>query len=139
MDNDLPVGKTQYQGWEIGVRRTLPFTARQLWEIVVTQPGLSFWFSDDDDIVFYKGAVLETSQDTAAEVVGFKKGELVRLRWQPAGVDFPSILQVRVIPSGKNAVLAFHHERLQNNEQREDMKEHWTDVIDQFEELANGS
>jgi uncharacterized protein YndB with AHSA1/START domain len=129
-------GKTQDQGWEIGVRRTLPISARKLWEILVTQPGLGYWFSADDDVVFYKGATFETSDDTTAEVVGYKQGELIRLRWHPSSMDFPSTLQVRVLPNGKNAVLAFHHERLESSDQREEMQEHWSDVIDQFEELA---
>ncbi|HEV7454453.1 MAG TPA: SRPBCC domain-containing protein [Candidatus Saccharimonadales bacterium] len=136
IEDEATAGKTRDRGWEIGVRRTLPMSARKLWETLVTQPGLGYWFSSDDDIVFHQGAQFETSEDTTAEVVGFKRGELIRMRWHPSSMNFPSTLQVRVLPSGKDAVLAFHHDRLESSEQREEMQEHWSDVIDQFEELA---
>ncbi len=35
-----PTGKTKSQGWEIGVRRTLPIQIDMAWELLMTSPGL---------------------------------------------------------------------------------------------------
>lgn len=133
--NRQPVGKTKDQGWEIGVRRTFPVTAEHVWELMVTQPGISFWLGDDPDLKFEKGATLHTTDGTAGQIVGFKEGSLLRLRWQPRQWIEPSTLQLRIIPAGEKTTISIHHERLADEACRQQMKRHWGVALDQIQKI----
>lgn len=130
-----PVGKTKEQGWEIGVRRTFPVTSEQAWELMVTQPGISLWLGDDPDLKFEKGAIFHTTDGTTGQIVGFKEGSLLRLRWQPQHWAEPSTLQLRIIPAGEKATISIHHERLVDEACRQQMKHHWDAALDQIQKM----
>lgn len=130
------VGHTKTQGWEVGVRKTLPITPEHAWETIMTQPGLNLWFGKEADTRFEKGASFQTAEGNTGKVVSYREGSLLRLRWQPNGWSSASTLQVRVIPAGDKATISFHHEMLQTSDQRVAMKQQWRMVLDQLEVLA---
>ena len=60
------------------------------------------------------------------------------MRWQPLDWDFESTLQIRVKPAKTGATITFHHERMQNGEQRAAMHKRWSEVIDNLAQLIAG-
>ena len=38
-------------------------------------------------------------------------------------------LQVRIFPSKENTIISFAHERLINNQQREEVKKYWNEIM----------
>jgi uncharacterized protein YndB with AHSA1/START domain len=135
MNAPTPVGKTESQGWEIGVRRTFPIGAGRAWLLLMTQPGLGLWLGQGVEPAFKKGATYQTQDGTTGEVRSYNEGSLIRMTWQPREWDFASTLQIRVLPAKTGATISFHHERLQNGDQREAMRLHWSAVLDKLEGL----
>lgn len=135
MSRDTPVGKTKGQGWEIGVRRTFPITPQRAWELLMTPPGLAYWLGHSVELPFKKGATFETDEGTVGEVRSYSEGSLLRMRWQPPQWDFVSTLQLRVMPAKTGATISFHHEKLENGEQRQQMQRHWSEVLDRLGDL----
>lgn len=135
MMNSIPVGKTKTQGWEIGVRRTLPISAEKAWKLLTTQPGIGYWLGMGLDPHFSKGEAFTTAEGTSGEIRSYNEGSLIRMRWQPPEWDFESTLQIRVKPAKTGATITFHHERMQNAEQRNAMHQRWSDVMDKLATL----
>ena len=135
MTEQTPVGKTKEQGWEIGVRRTFPVGTSRLWEALTTQPGLGYWLGTGVEADFKKGDTYKTLEGTTGDIRSFEVGSLIRLTWQPKDWDFASTLQIRVIAAKKGSTLSIHHEKLQNGDQREQMRQYWTAEMDDFEQV----
>ena len=131
MSSGTPVGKTKAQGWEIGVRRTFPITMDRAWELLVTPPGLEYWLGEGE-IEFEKGTSYEMQDGTEGEIRSCTEGSLIRMTWQPPHWDFTSTLQIRVSSAKKGATISIHHEKLENAEQREQMRHHWSTVLDKI-------
>ena len=131
MSVDSPVGKTKTQGWEIGVRRTFPVNVDRAWELLITTPGLEYWFGDVE-IDFKKGERYEAEDGTKGEIRSYTEGSLIRMTWQPPQWDFASTLQIRVSTAKKGSTISIHHEKLENGDQREDMRRHWSAVLDKL-------
>jgi uncharacterized protein YndB with AHSA1/START domain len=125
MQSDRPVGLTKGQGWEIGVRRTLPLDAVEAWEQIMNLLGL-VW---DDGVGYERGTAFVTEDDTRAEIISYEQGRLIRLKWQPSGADDTSTLQFRVLPAKTGTTISVHHEQLKSAEQREAMRAHWAGVL----------
>lgn len=138
MSNNVPTGKTKSQGWEIGVRRTLPISDERLWALLMTQPGLGYWLGHGVEPEFKKGMTFKTQEGTTGEIRSYSEGSLIRMRWQPHDAALASTLQIRVNPAKKGAALSFHHEKLLDADQREAMRAHWSGVIDKLEHLVKG-
>ena len=135
MTEQTPVGKTKSQGWEIGVRKTFPVGTGRLWEAVTAQPGLGYWLGTGVEVDFKKGDTYKTLEGTTGDIRSFEAGSLIRLTWQPKDWDFASTLQIRFIAAKKGSTLSIHHEKLQNGDQREQMRQYWTAVMDHFEQV----
>lgn len=135
MNTSKPVGLTQSQGWEIGVRRTFPITADKAWRLLMTQPGLGYWLGHGVGPEFKRGDAYTTQEGATGFIRSYTDGSLIRLRWQPPHWDFTSTLQIRVSPAAGGATISIHHEKLQNAEQREAMRAHWGEVLAKLSEL----
>jgi len=129
MNAHKPVGQTTSQGWEVGVRRTLPVSEQQAWQMMLDVLGLAAVTSSEHE-PFARGATVETDDGTRIEVRSYTPGSLLRIRWQPKDWTTPSTLQLRVLPAKTRATISIHHEWLQDAEQREAMRVHWTNILD---------
>ncbi len=143
MNKRSPVGKTKSQGWEVGIRRTFSVSAGRAWELLMTPPGLGYWLGNAPNFKPEPGAAFTTTEGTTGFVVSIQEGAsaraggaLLRLRWQPPDWPGPSTLQLRVIPTGSKATIAFHQERLAGPAQRAQLRKHWAQVLRKLEELA---
>ena len=123
MTQENPVGKTKSQGWEMGVRRTLPVTEAEAWQMILEALGL-------DDIPYSKGTSFKNDEDTQIEIRSFQHGSLIRMKWQPEAWPNNSTLQIRVLPAKTGATISVHHEWLDDASQREAMKTYWTTLLE---------
>ena len=46
MDNEKIIGQTKSVGFQIGVRRTFPFSQEQAWALIIAKEGLHSWVGD---------------------------------------------------------------------------------------------
>jgi uncharacterized protein YndB with AHSA1/START domain len=131
MNTNKPVGLTASVGFQIGVRRTLPFFQEEAWELLTSTRGKKLWLGDLATFELVKGHKFVTQEGTTGEFRVVKPLEQLRLTWQPA--DFPntSTLQIRLLPAASpgKTTISFHQEKLDSAEQREEMKVHWEEVI----------
>jgi hypothetical protein len=124
---ERPVGQTAQSGFQVGVRKTLPFTADEMWSALLSPEGTSIWLGGQVEIT--EGASFSLENGTAGAIRVYTPGSHVRLTWQPAGWERPSVVQVRVIPAKTGTTLSFHQEQLDGPATRAVMKKHWEDVI----------
>jgi hypothetical protein len=100
MASSKPVGKTASQGWQIGVRRTLPVSEPQAWRLMLAVLEMAE-HAPADGAAFPPGTTLATNDGTRIEVRSCTPGSLLRMRWQPHDWATPSTLQIRFSP-GEN-------------------------------------
>ncbi len=125
-------GQTQDAGFQIGVRRTFDISPETAWSVLTSASGLRLWLGDITRLPEEKRAVYRTADGTTGEIRAFQAVHHVRLSWQPTDWEHPSILQVRVIPTGAKTTLSFHQERLDGPQERARMAEHWKQVIEKI-------
>lgn len=125
-----PTGLTKNAGWQIGVRKTLPVALEDAWNLLVSEEGLSVWLGGLSGFEPSEGAEYVLSDGTRGKITVFKQISHLRLTWHPPGWQRPSIIQVRVIPSGKKkTVFAFHQEHLPDQEEREERRAFFKNAV----------
>ncbi|MBX3102215.1 MAG: hypothetical protein KF690_06890 [Bacteroidetes bacterium] len=132
------LGQTADAGFQIGVTRTLPVDKDKLWDILVSDAGLEIWLGKFTSSPA-NNDVYQTEDNIRGEVRVFKPGSHIRMTWQPAHWEQPSILQVRTTARGDKAILAFHQEKLPSAEERERMKSFWMNKIEEVIQLVKRS
>ncbi|MBN8594470.1 MAG: SRPBCC domain-containing protein [Anaerolineae bacterium] len=137
METQRPVGLSKTQGWEIGVRRTLPLSAIELWTRLMTPPGLGEWLGEGVPLPLGVKQHFTTKSGIRCEMRSYEEGSLIRMRWQPSDWAEPSTLQVRLTPAKSGVTLSFHHEHLPDGDQREAMRAHWARVINRLAEIRS--
>ncbi len=129
MSNTTPTGKTKSQGWEFGMRRTLPLSIEAAWEAILTASGVPGDIQYPEGDGPKKGDSFETADGTHAEVRSYEPFSLLRMKWQPTGWQNNSTLQIRVMTAKTGTTISIHHEWLADADQRAAMKQHWAEVI----------
>ena len=138
-DPDLkrPVGLTKDVGWQIGVRRTVPLSVEEAWDLLFSKEGLKVWLGDTAKITFTRNEPYQLKDGTTGEIRVFEKHSHIRLTWDPEGADRPSTIQVRVMPCDGRCIIGFHQEHLGSAAEREQRRRFFQQVLDKLMELAN--
>lgn len=134
-----PTGLTKDVGWQVGVRRTLPISQREAWDLVTSDQGLRLWLGQAAGIKLEEGARYELEDQSKGEMRVISPGSHLRLTWRPRGWPRPSTIQVRVIPKGEKSTIAFHQEHLPGPYEREAQRDHFKLALDGLEELIRAS
>jgi len=124
------VGKTADVGWNTGVSRTLPYSAAEVWDLLVSREGVEIWLGPGVDLPREKGEAYETANGTTGEIRSYVEADRVRLTWQPKDWDHSSTVQVRLSGTGAKTTLRFHQEWLSGAEEREEQRTYWEDVTE---------
>lgn len=69
------------------------------------------------------------------QIVSYYDGERSRMRWCLKDWGADSTLQLCAMPSKGKAIISFHHGKLRNGQQREQMHKHWSEALDKLGEL----
>lgn len=125
-------GQTQDGMFQVGVRRTIGCAAPTLWLFLTSPDGTAIILGEGSDIDhFAPGITGNLSGGGSFKVTTFRESSHMRMRYQVPGWERHSILQVRVTAKGDDATtLTFHHERLPDARQREDMRTRWRNAAD---------
>lgn len=124
--------KASVTGFQVGVVRTLPMSAPELWEWLTTQPER--WLGPGATLEAEVGGRHETPKRRGApgvrgEVRVVKPGQRLRMTWETDGWKKPATLQLTVTPKAKGASLHVHMEKLPDAEVREAMRERWSKLL----------
>jgi hypothetical protein len=131
------VGQTKDTGFQLGVRKTLPFNHQQVWDFFFSPGGLLVWLGPDSEQALDLQKSFSLANGISGKTTVWQPLSHIRLQWKKEDWENTSRLQVRIYPSGKKTVIAFHQEMLAGPEQRAAMKTHWKKVLDQLsKELA---
>jgi uncharacterized protein YndB with AHSA1/START domain len=129
------LGETQDAGFEVGIQRTFPIDATELWELLVSPEGTDVWLGEGVEIPLVKGQVFSAAGSTY-EIRSLKDGEKLRLRKSSTGHSATTI-QLYVTPKKEKSALLIHHEKLQDQSARNEMKTHWQSVLDKLQSYTN--
>ena len=126
------VGQTATTGFQVGVVRTLPMTASELWDLVSKQAER--WLGPGATLKLEPGKGYEVPKRRGApgvrgELRVVKPGQRLRMTWQPDGWKKPATLQLTLVPKARGASLHVHMEKLPDAKAREAMREHWSKVL----------
>jgi uncharacterized protein YndB with AHSA1/START domain len=126
------VGETATTGFQVGVVRTLPMTAPELWDLVTKQAER--WLGPGATLKLEPGKGYEVPKRRGAPGVRgvlrvVKPGQRLRMTWQPDGWKKPATLQLTLVPKARGASLHVHMEKLPDAKTREAMREHWSKVL----------
>lgn len=130
------LGQTAGTGFQVGVRKTFPFSRDDLWHRL-TEPGaMRLWLGTD------KAKLAAGESYRCAGVKGelrvVKPGDRIRFTRSVEGKP-ASTVQFALTASGpKKTSVTFHHEKLSNAGEREAMRAHWKDVAEKLAEMWKG-
>ena len=127
------VGETADTGFQVGVVRTLPVGAQEMWERVATQPER--WLGAGATLTLEPGAGYEVPRrrgvpGVRGDVRVVKPGQRLRMTWQPDGWSKPATLQLTLVPKARGVSVHVHMEKLPDAKAREAMREHWSRVLE---------
>ncbi|HLL05688.1 MAG TPA: SRPBCC domain-containing protein [Myxococcaceae bacterium] len=126
------VGETATTGFQVGVVRTLPISAPELWDLVTKQAER--WLGPGAKLKLEPGKGYEVPKRRGApgvrgELRVVKPGQRLRMTWQPDGWKKPATLQLTLVPKARGAALHVHMDKLPDAKSREAMREHWSKVL----------
>ena len=126
MENQI--GKTKDTGFQFGIRKTIPVSADKVWSFLFSDSGLDIWLGKlKTDLELEKE--FSTKNGITGRVRVIKNNSHIRLNWKPENWENMSTVQIRVMGNENKATIAIHQEKLFNQEQRNEMKAHWTRII----------
>lgn len=126
------VGQTKNAGFQIGVRKTWPISINGAWDFLFSDEGLEIWLGKlmTNKLGLNKTYITEDGTEGKIKIV--KPLSHIRLTWKKKNWTNMSTVQIRVINAKDKTTISFHQEKLLDNAQRVEMKNHWTNIIDKL-------
>ena len=127
------VGQTKDGTFQFGLRKTFSQDYKVVWDFMFSNKGLSIWLGEIDfeKLEFKKEYILKNG--LLIKINTFKPYSHIRMNWKKKDWGNLSNLQVRILPSKEKTVISFAHEKLKNNLQREEVKNHWNVVMENLQ------
>ncbi len=132
------VGKTKDVGFQFGLRKTIPVSTEKVWDFLFSEEGLNIWLGKLNAELELKKE-FETQNGIRGLVRVFNTNSHIRLNWKLKTWKNMSTVQVRIIGNKTKTTIAIHQEKLLNSEQRNEMKEYWTQTISTLTNYINGN
>lgn len=125
-------GKTADVNFEIGVTKTIKGDPKKIWDFLMSAKGREIWLGKSTDFRLAPKATYKTTNGATGEIRTLHRGERLRLTWQAKNWKQPSTLQVTVTPrkSTNGTCIRFHQEKLSSKKEREAMRKHWQEVLE---------
>lgn len=118
-------GQTAEVGFEIGVSRTVPLPADEVWRRLTGPDGVRAWLGDAAPLRFEAGEPYRLSDGTTGEVRVAVAGDRLRITRHPDGWARAATIQIRLAPKGEKTVVTFHEEHLPSAAEREARRAHY--------------
>lgn len=114
------IGLTKDAGWQFGIRKSVPLNANKVWDFMFSENGTKLWL---------KGADKEFST--------FKNLSHIRTKWILKDWTNEATLQMRLLSNKDKTTIAFHIDKLLNENQREEVKTYWTEMLEDITKELN--
>lgn len=129
---DKPVGLTKDAGWQFGLRKTVSYPQEKVWDFLFSQEGLNSWLG-----TLTEEPELKQSFTTKEGVEGMIRlltpYSHIRMSWKKSEWENTSTVQVRVLEAKGKSTISFHHEKLLNEQQREEVQVYWNEKMTALE------
>jgi uncharacterized protein YndB with AHSA1/START domain len=129
------IGKTKSVGFEIGVRKTFPVSLENAWNFFFSTEGLETWLGKTEGGHLEVDEPYNTREGIQGKVRILKPLSHIRMSWKKKGWNNSSTLQVRLIKAKDKTTISFHQDNLADNNQRNEMKEYWDNVITKLSKI----
>jgi hypothetical protein len=127
-----PVGLTKDVGWEFGLRRTFLFSQEYLWDFMFSDKGLKIWLGElKEELEIKKN--YHTKEGIEGFVRVFTPYSHIRIDWKKKNWENLSRVQLRVMGNYEKATISFLQEKLVDNDQREEMRLYWNEIMTEIE------
>jgi uncharacterized protein YndB with AHSA1/START domain len=125
------IGKTKDVGFQFGIRKTIHVSTEKVWDFLFSESGLKIWLGS-----LKNELELNKEFETENKITGLlrvsKPISHIRMNWKTATWTNMSTIQIRVIGNEHKTTIAIHQEKLLNSDQRNEMKEYWTEIIEKL-------
>ncbi|HEY8484198.1 MAG TPA: SRPBCC domain-containing protein [Longimicrobiales bacterium] len=118
-------GQTADTGFQIGVSRTIPLPAEEVWRRLTGPGGVRAWLGDAPALRFEPGEQYRLSDGTTGEIRVAVAGDRLRVTRRPDGWARAATIQIRLAPKGEKTVVTFHEENLPSADEREARRAHY--------------
>lgn len=126
-------GRNAKGEYSMVVSRTFPGDVKQVWKFLDSPQGMAIWLKPYSEFCLRPKNVYENETGAFGEIRTMKINRRIRMTWQETEWPKPSILQVHLVPRPKKkSILIFNHDGLSNGRQRLQMKEYWTQIVDEL-------
>ncbi|RZN36995.1 MAG: ATPase [Methanophagales archaeon ANME-1-THS] len=126
------IGKTKDVGYELGVRKPIPFSSDIIWSYFFSEKGIKIWLGELTSNDFEVGQLYKTRENIEGIIKVIKPYSHLRLTRKKKDWNNSSTLQVRFIIAKSGTTVSFHQEKLLNSKQREEMKDYWNGILDRL-------
>lgn len=123
------IGQTKDAGFQIGVRKTFSIGLESAWAFMFSQKGLELWLGLPEVQMLVLGGNYKTINGIEGGVTVLKVFSHVRMSYKKPEWANSSSLQVRLINSKGKVTISFHQDHLLDLSQRNEMKNHWDQVL----------
>lgn len=113
-------GLTKDAGWQFGIRKSVSLNTNVVWDFMFSDNGTKLWLKNADK-----------------EFSTFKDFSHIRTKWKLTGWTNEATLQMRVLSDKGKTTIAFHIDKLLNENQREETKTYWTKILDNITKQLN--
>lgn len=128
-------GKSKDAGFMFGLRKSFSFSHEEVWDFMFSDEGLSIWLGEITAEELEIGKGMDLGKGISGSFTVFKSFSHIRMTWNKRGWENATRLQLRIIPSKNKTVISFCHEMLLDQQQRQEMKAHWNEVMNRLSEL----
>jgi hypothetical protein len=111
------VGSTKDAGWQFGLRKTFHYRQSEVWDFMFSPEGQQVWLGKTKQELS-AGEPFQTDDGLEGTVSVLKPYSHIRLTWKPKDRNQATWLQVRVMGDDQKAVISFHHDHLDSEEER---------------------
>src|SRR5699024_752668 len=112
------------------VQKTLPINVKKLWQFIIGSNGLSIWHGNGlEELEFEKYSTYQTNNGTLGEIRSLYPHKRLQLICQLSEWTNQSTLQLHLLHKCDRTALRFQHEKLADIHQRNQMKEHWRNIL----------
>jgi hypothetical protein len=129
-------GKTRDNGHPFGIRRTIPLSVEDARKLVTSARGLRIRLGDIGRRSLAEGDSFQRTNGTQCEVRVLRPGSYLRLGRHAPNWRRSSTIQVRVLPSGDQCVVAFRQEGIPGPKARAERGAFFRSAMARLQELA---
>ncbi len=113
-------GLTKDGGWQFGIRKSVSLNVNEVWDFLFSDNGIKLWLKSPNK-----------------EFSTFKNLSHIRTKWKHKGWTNEATLQMRVLSNKGKTTIAFHIDKLLDENQRQETKMYWTKILENITKQLN--